>query len=285
MADQNTAPDPGTDGQAAAPADTATSAAAPTATDGQGAATGSSADGQAAPTAPAPQQFEENFDPKTLPPELQAGYKQMHSAFTKRMQGISQDRDLLDQAKRFQRDPDYQIQVIKETARAHGFQLTNTQAANIAAGQGQPAQWDPHSGEAPPDWDTVLSEADRRAEARLMQKFGPVIENVQKLQASSIEKQLDDIDPQWRAHEDAMRDNLRDHPTLVKDVRKLYNLSVPPEVLEARATQAALNRINRTTQSARVSGTSTARGTVSAPREVKTFADAVEAAKEQIGKK
>ena len=283
MADQNTAPAPGTDGQAAAPADTtATSATAPNATDGQGAATGSSADGQAAPAAPAPQPFDEHFDPKTLPPELQAGYKQMHSAFTKRMQGISQDRDLLDQAKRFMADP---ITGMQQMAQQYGYRLTRAEAAAAVAQQNGPQPWDPRSGEAPPDWDTVLSTAEARAEAKLMQKFGPIIENVQKLQASNIEKQLDELDPQWRSYEDAMRENLRDHPTLVKDVRKLYSLSVPPEVIEARATQAALNRINKTTQSARVSGTSTARGTVAAPREGKTFADAVEAAKEQLGRR
>jgi hypothetical protein len=203
----------------------------------------------------------------------------MHAAFTKRMQGISTDRDLLDQAKRFMADP---ITGMQQMAQQYGYRLTRAEAAAAVAQQGQPAQWDPRSGEAPPDWDTVLSAAETRAEQRLMQKFGPIIENVQKLQATHIEKQLDDLDPQWRAHEDAMKESMRKHPTLVNDVNMLYRMSVPPEVLEARATQAALSRINKTTQSARVSGTSTTRGTVAAPREVKTFADAVEAAKEQL---
>jgi len=284
MADQNTAPVPGTDGQAAAPADTtATSTAAPTAKDGQGAETGSSDAGQAAAAAPAPQLFEENFDPKTLPPELQVGYKQMHSAFTKRMQGISQDRDLLDQAKKFMADP---ITGMQQMAQQYGYRLTRAEAAAaVAAGQGQPSQWDPASGQDPPDWNTLLSTAESRAEQRIMQKFGPIIENVQKLQATSIEKQLDDLDPQWRTHEDAMKTNMQNHPTLVKDVNLLYRMSVPPEVLEARATQAALARLQKNTNSARVSGTSTARATSPAPREVKTFADAVEAAKEQLGKR
>jgi hypothetical protein len=118
-----------------------------------------------------------------------------------------------------------------------------------------------------------------------MQKFGPVIQNVQQMQAKNIEAQLEDLDPQWRAYEDTMRANLRDHPTLVKNVEQLYRLSVPTEVLESRATQAALARINKTTSAARVSGTSTARSTTPAPREIKTFADAVEAAKEQLSRR
>jgi hypothetical protein len=205
----------------------------------------------------------------------------MHSAFTKRMQGISQDRDLLDQAKRFMADP---ITGMQQMAQQYGYRLTRAEAAAaVAAGQGPP-QWDPSSGQDPPDWNTLLTAAETRAEQRIMQKFGPIIENVQKLQATNIEKQLDELDPQWRTYEDAMRDTLRDHPTLVKDVNKLYRLSVPPEVMESRATQAALARLHKNTQSARVSGTSTARATSPAPWEVKTFADAVEAAKEQLAK-
>jgi hypothetical protein len=203
----------------------------------------------------------------------------MHGAFTKRMQAISQDRDLLDQAKRFQSDPNYQVQVIQEVARSQGYQLTRAQAAEVAMQQNAPQQWDPRSGEAPPDWPTVLS----AAKAEILRELGPVIGNVQKLQAQNIESQLDGLDPQWRSYEDSMRDNLKAHPTLVNDVATLYRLSVPQDVIEARATQAAVSRLQKTTHSARVSGTSSARATTPAPREVKTFADAVEAARDQLG--
>ena len=281
MAELAQAPAAGEGTTAAAPE--GTTQAAPVADQGQAPAQGSSAqDGQAAPAAPPAQPFDENFDPKTLPPELQAGYKQMHGAFTKRMQAMSQDRELLDQAKRFVADP---ITGMQQMARQYGYQLTRPEAAAALAQQQAPQQWDPRSGEAPPDWDTVLSAAEKRAEERLMQRFGPVIENVQKLQAKNIESQLDSLDPQWRVHEDAMRDNLKAHPTLVNDVATLYRLSVPQDVVEARATQAALNRMQKTTASARVSGTSSARSASPAPREVKTFADAVEAAREQLNKK
>ncbi len=265
------------------PAPEGTPVAAPVTPEGHApAAEGSSATGNPEPGPGAQQQEESFFDRSKIPPELLPAYKEMQSAWTKRMQGISQDRDLLDQAKQFLADP---ITGMQRMAQQYGYRLTRAEAAAaVAQQQGASQPWDPHSGEAPPDWDTVMATAEQRAEARLMQKFGPVIENVQKLQASNIEKQLDELDPQWRSYEDAMRDNLREHPTLVKDVRKLYSLSVPMEVIEARATQAALNRLNKTTQSARVSGTSTTRGTVAAPRVVKTFADAVEAAKEQLQK-
>ena len=215
MAELAQAPAAGEGTTAAAPE--GTTQAAPVADQGQAtAAEGSSAqDGQAAvPAAPPAQPFDENFDPKTLPPELQAGYKQMHGAFTKRMQAISQDRDLLDQAKRFQSDPNYQVQVIQEVARSQGYQLTRAQAAAVAAEQATPAHWDPRSGEAPPDWPTVLS----AAKAEILRELGPVIGNVQKLQAQNIESQLDGLDPQWRSYEDTMRDNLKAHPTLVNDV-------------------------------------------------------------------
>lgn len=279
MAELAQAPVAGEGTTAAAPE--GTTAQAPVADQGQAPAQGSSTEGQAAAAAPAAQPFEENFDPKTLSPELQGAYKNMHGAFTKRMQAMSQDRELLDQAKRFVADP---ITGMQQMARQYGYQLTRAEAA-AAVAQQTPPHWDPRSGEAPPDWDTVLSAAEQRAEQRLMQRFGPVIENVQKLQAKNIEGQLDSLDPQWRVHEDAMRDNLKAHPTLVNDVATLYRLSVPQEVVEARATQAALNRMQKTTQSARVSGTSSARSASPVPRDVKTFADAVEAAREQLSRK
>jgi hypothetical protein len=281
MAELAQAPAAGEGTPAAAPE--GTPAAVPVTTEGHApAAEGSSETGHPATTGPGTQQEEAFFDRSKVPPELLPAYKEMQSAWTKRMMGLSQDKELLDQAKAFIRDP---ITGMQQLARQHGYILTRAEAAAAVANQNQPQPWDPESGQDPPDWKTLMSTAEARAEQRIMQKFGPIIENVQKLQATSIEKQLDDLDPQWRTYEDAMRENLRDHPTLVKDINKLYRLSVPAEVIEARATQAALNRLSKNANSARVSGTSSARGTVAAPREVKTFADAVEAAKEQLGKK
>lgn len=40
----------------------------------------------------APEFFEENFDPSTLPPELQPAYKQMHGAFTKKSMSVAEQR-------------------------------------------------------------------------------------------------------------------------------------------------------------------------------------------------
>lgn len=278
MADGASAPDAVVDGQAQA-APEGTTATAPETTDGQGTANESSATGQA--QAPAAQMFDEHFDPKTLPAELQSGYKQMQAAFTKRMQGISQDRELLDRARSFMADP---VTSMQQMAAQYGYQLSKRDAQAMV-NQQQGGTWDPASGEPPPDWNTVLSVAEQRAEQRLMQKFGPVIQNVQQMQASNIEKQLDDLDPQWRTYEDSMRVNLKDHPTLVKNVEALYRLSVPAEVIESRATQAALARLQKTTQAAKVSGTSTARSTSAAPRKIESFQDAVEAAKEMLSQR
>jgi hypothetical protein len=280
MAEGASAPDAAADVQAqAAPAGTTANATEPA--DGQGTADGSSASTGQAAAAPAAQMFDEHFDPKTLPAELQPAYKQMHGVFTRKMQSFSQDRDLLDQAKSFMADP---VAGMQRMAAQYGYQLTRREA-QAALGQQQGGAWDPASGEAPPDWNTLLSVAEQRAEQRLMQKFAPVIQNVQQMQASSIEKQLDDLDPQWRTYEDSMRSNLKDHPTLVKNVEALYRLSVPAEVIESRATQAALARIQKTTQAAKVSGTSTARSTSPAPRKIESFQDAVEAAKEQLNRR
>lgn len=280
MADPTSAPDPGTSGQVApAPADAGTTTAAPTPTDGQGATPASSATGQAAPAAPTAQE-ETFFDPKTLPPELQVPYKQMHAAFTKKMQGLSGDRDLLQQAKAFLADP---ITGMQAMAKQHGYTLTRAEAgAALANQQGGdlPQDWTPQN------WGEVLQKAahlgKQQAVDEIMRQLSPLVGNVQKMQANTIERQLDDIDPQWRTHEDAMIENMRAHPTLANDPAKLYRLSVPESVIEERATAAALARLNRSTSAARASGPSGTRASAPAPREVKSFADAVDAAREQL---
>ena len=167
----------------------------------------------------------------------------------------------------------------QQLAAQQGFQLTRAQAAGVAAQQGAtPQQWEPQT------WDEVLSKAEERAEARLMQKLAPIIGNVQQMTAKNIEAQLDGIDPEWRSYENVMKDTLREHPTLVNDVRKLYRLSVPEDVIESRATQSALSRLTKKTDAAKASGTSTVRSAPAAP-EIKSFDDAVAFAKAQLNQR
>jgi hypothetical protein len=62
----------------------------------------------------------------------------------------------------------------------------------------------------------------------------------------------------------------------------LYKMSVPPEVLEARATKAALAKLKGSTDSANVSGSTTAKQTTFESNGPLSFTQAVEAAKRKL---
>jgi len=227
--------------------DTGTPAAAPEVSTGQATGQPSPDTGQATATG-APQAEEPTFfDPSAIAEELKPAYKQMQAAFTKKMQGISAYKQKIEAYDQFMRDPIGQMQ---QVAQQYGYSLSRAQAAAaVQEQQGQsPQNWEPQS------WDEVMSKAEERAEQRIMAKLQPFLGNVQKQTATNIERQLSEIDPQWRAYEDDMRSMLQQHPTLVNDVSMLYRLSVPEEVLTSRAVQTALSKFQSKTEQAKVSG-------------------------------
>lgn len=265
---ETSATDPaGAGGQSAAPSDAATGQAA-------AAQMASAQAGQA--TQPAPDNAEPSFfDPNTVPEELKPAYKQMQAQFTKRMQAISKDRQKIEAYDSFMSDPVGQLQNL---ASQYGFSITRGQAQQALQQQQaqQQQDWQPQS------WDDVMARATELAEQRVLQKLSPVIGNVQQMHASSIEAQLDKLDSNWRNYEDDMRQNLREHPSLVRDVAKLYRLSVPEEVSNSRATQAALAKLQAKTQQAQVGGKSST--SVSAPslKQAASFEEAVQQAREML---
>ena len=105
---------------------------------------------------------------------------------------------------------------------------------------------------------------------------------VQQMKASNVEQQLATIDPEWRTYEGNMRDLLQKHPSLVNDVSGLYRLAVPPEVLEGRAIQQALQKFEDKAQHAKISSGGSAPRSKPAPPQVKSFEDAVQLARQQI---
>lgn len=285
MTEPTAAPAPAPSGPAAAPPATAgTSVAAPpSAPTGQGTPQGSPVPGQAEPQAPAAAAPPEPsfFDPKELDPALMPAYKQMQGRWTKAMQDIAGKRDLLQQAESFMADP---VTGLQNLAAQHGFILTRAQAAQQLAqqGGGPPQQWDPRSGEQPPDWETVLSVAETRARERILKEFGPVIQNVQKLQSESVEQQLNAIDENWKLYEPKMREILKEAPQLSGNIKRLYNLALLEEgVIESRAVKAAQDRMRASADAARVGGRSTTTSQP-APKAINSFDDAVEEARRQL---
>lgn len=275
MSELDTAPATPDVGQAAtAPVSAIGTTEQPPATDaGQAEVQKDAATGPAEqPAAPVTDSF---FDPSQLPEELKGAYKQMQAAYTRKTQEIAQQRQKVEAYDAFSRDP---IGSMQQLAKQYGMSLTRAEAKEALQQQGQPTgeDWQPKT------WEEVFQKAEERAMAKVMAQLSPVVQNVQKMQATSIENQLNSIDPNWKIYEDDMRGNLQRHPTLVSDVQMLYRLSVPEEVYTSRAVQSALKKFESKANQASVGTKSTTPRSAPALKEVGSFQEAVEAAKQLI---
>ena len=215
------------------------------------------------------------FDPREIQddPKLQAAYKQMQRAYTKKMQSISDQRQKIDAYDAFYQNPIEQVQRI---AQQYGYSLSRAEAQQAVNQQND--DWQPNN------WNDVMTRATEIAEKRIMEKMNPVFSQVQNMRKQSIESQLSEIDPTWQQYEDRMKGNLNTHPSLANDPVMLYRVSVPTEVLESRATQAALRKMEARQQSAQVSGKSTTSKNPASglPDGPVSFQDAVAAAKKSL---
>ena len=195
----------------------------------------------------------------------------MQKAFSKKMEAIKGNRQKLEAYQAFETDP---VGTITRMAQQLGL---NVSPAGQQAQQAGNEPWQPQT------WDDVLHKATELAEQKLMAKFNPLIQEVTSMKKSNIEKLLDDSCPDWRQHEDDMMSNLKRHPSLVNDPAALYRMSVPAEVLESRATQAALKKLQAKATASQVSGTSTTtKQQAQVPGGPMTFSQAVEAAKKKL---
>lgn len=253
----------------------------------EGTAEGQSAQAQAEPGSAAGGEGAEEptfFDPRTVPEELMPAYKQMQGAFTKRTKELAGQRQKVEAYDAFMNDPTANLQRMASQYGMHLVPVGQTPNAPVAQGTqateaGIPADWQPNS------WGEVFQKAAEyvrpQIEREMMQRMNPVFQNVQRVTASQIEHQLDQIDSQWRVYEDDMMSTLRDHPTLVNDVSKLYRLSVPEDVHRSRAVQDALKQVEKRGLASKTHGKSTVQSKP-APRKIESFHDAVQAAKQQL---
>lgn len=220
-----------------------------------------------------PQEYERLI--KNLPDDLQkqanALRKSLQGSYTKKAQQIAQERQKVEAYDAFSRDP---LGQLTQMAQRMGYKLVGGQSQEQPAG----SNWEPQT------WDEVLNKAETLAEQRIMQKLQPLLGEFQNIRKASIETQLAEIDPGWQQYEDAMMDNLQMHPTLAKDPAKLYRMSVPQEVLESRATQRALKKLESKVESGKVSGGSTTTKTpkTGMPDGPISFQQAVELAKKKM---
>lgn len=213
------------------------------------------------------------FDPKQVPDDLLPAYKNMQRAFSKKMEEISANRQKVEAYDAFTADP---ITNMQNYAKQYGYTLTRAEAAQELQKQ-ETGGWEPQS------WDEVMQRATTVAEKNLMEKFGPVLQEVQAMKKTSIERELSEIDPTWQQYEGEMRNLMQIHPTLSNDAALLYKMAVPEEVAQSRATQAALAKLEAKGKAAQVSGVSTTnKHPATMPNKALSFDEAVQVARKTL---
>lgn len=245
----------------------------------EGQASGQVADGQGQAQAQAsstPSAESSFFDANNLPPELVPVYKQMQSAFTKKMQGLSGHKQKIEAYDAFMTDP---VTNLQKMAQQYGYHLSRADAQAMANGQqpGQQSQdWQPKT------WDDVIGKVSNVIMQNLSQQLQPLVQNVQTLHTKTFEQQLSEIDPNWKIYEDDIAENLRMAPGLINKPDKLYQMSVPAEVLAGRATQQAVKKLTGTVNASKVEGKGQTSRSEAAPKKVSTFDDAVAEARRML---
>ena len=257
-------------GQATTAEPSGTTAAAPQSSGG-----GQSANpGQTTSNGPDSGHTESFFDPKDLEgkPELQAAYKQMQSKWTKELQKFKQSKSKVDAYDAFIKDP---AGTMQQLAQQYGYQLVQ---------RGQDAKPDDFK---PQTWDDVLTQAEKRAHQKIMKELDPMLGEIRNMKQQNVEQYLDNHFSDWRTYEDDMLETLQAHPSLANDPDKLYRLSVPNEVWEARATKRAMEKLRASSENGQVSGANTTRTptTDDGPPKGGSINDHVAYAKEQLRRK
>ncbi len=199
-------------------------------------------------------------------PELEGIYKEMQRGLTKKSEvykaGIDKAR-LYDQ---IMSDP---MAAMRQYAQQQGYQVV----------QGQP-QTDDGKPRTYNNWEEVDAAADERAERRLNERMNPMLNELQNMKKQNVRQMLDNSYPDWKMYEDSMMENLGKYPKLIEDVDMLYRMSVPQEVLAARATKAALTKIQDTTGTT-IQGQSTTTQQITKKPVFKTINEAAAWAAEQ----
>lgn len=217
------------------------------------------------------------FDISTLSEEGRLAYEQLNkqfkSAYTKKLESVKKDREKVEAYNNFMSNPEDNL---KRAADQYGYKMVpKGQTNQIVQGDGL-NDWQPQT------WDEVFSRFEERVSKSLMGQFKPVFDNLQNLTSTNIERQLTDIDPDWKMYEEDMMSNLKAHPTLAKDVSKLYKLSVPEDVLKNKYTQVALKKFEEKAKSSKISSKSSVSASSAPVNKKLTFTEAVDEAKRRL---
>ena len=216
-----------------------------------------------------------NLDPRKLAPELQAIFKRMQGAYTKRMQGVAEIREKAAVVDRFYNDANFAHQTLAQWATQNGYTLTPV------GGQQQPAQARGQNGQAPaflveqfkanlqPELHWMAEPLANAMAASMQGMLAPVFQEQTKAQQQAREKdwdksaaELNDIAPGWEGQEDVMSelfDFMRSpeqyHPTYGSKLQMLYDLATAKAAslkkAQQRVAQAGKNLPTSTARSGR----------------------------------
>ncbi len=217
-----------------------------------------------------PQQEEAFFDPNALPEELKPVWKKMQGAYTKKMQGIAEDKKLAGVVRRFDTDPQFAISTIQQKAAQLGYSISKAQAADIA--QGQAAM--PGAINAPdslvqliksrlsPELQFMANDLANSSWAVQQAMLAPIQQKQQEDDKARRETEYEDHVaklseryPGWEAHEEEM-DRIMEfmespklnHPVYGSKMELLYKLATGNGAAIAEAAtrmgSAARNRVN-----------------------------------------
>jgi len=209
------------------------------------------------------------FDPKSIEhsPELMQAYKQMQGKFTQGQQSIRESQQKIETYDAAMRDP---VGTARQLAQQYGMTLV----------EGQPQTTEEFS---PKSWDDVVSHIRTQVQAEMAQQYEPLVGEVKNLKQQNIEQYLDNKYTDWRTYESEMIGTLQKHPSMAHDPDALYRMSLPTDVLEARATERALARLKGGADSGAIPGASKATQVTSQkPSGALSFDDAVKYAKDQL---
>lgn len=173
------------------------------------------------------------FDPSGLSEDLVPAYKQMQGDYTRKLQEIAKSRDKIRAYDAALNDPRGTIEML---ARQYEIPVNFGQAQSNGAGTVGAEEWNPQ------DWNEVIERAGNAGYERAMAELRPFVANTRK---SQLERDLDGAFPEWRQYEDRFAQTLQDHPTLATDAHLLAQAATPREVLEAKATQVALRKLEQ----------------------------------------
>jgi hypothetical protein len=222
------------------------------------------------------QQVVQFYNPKDVPPELQDSFKRMQKSYTQAMQSANAYKPKVEAYDSFMADP---VGNMQRLAAQQGYTLTRAQAAAAVAEQSE-TDWQPKT------WNEVTSKAKEEAKKELLAELSPFLSDIKKTKQTQIETILDGEYPEWRDHEKEMIGLINSHPTLANDPAMLVRLAIPKEVIESRAMQQALSRIQKRTEASQVtSGSTTSKtATHSKPDRPLNFNEAVAFAKEKLAR-